>query len=128
VKNNRHFLRCEICGNIVGHIEDGGAALTCCGQAMTPLVPNTTDAAGEKHLPFVTKSAGAVDVRVGSVAHPMTDEHCIGWIAVAQGPRTQRLTLRAGSAPEGRVLLTSDDPVTVYAWCNQHGLWAADAD
>ena len=43
--NKRKFLRCEICGNLVGMIEDRGPTVVCCGQPMTELKANTADAA-----------------------------------------------------------------------------------
>ena len=41
------FLKCSICGNIVGLIQDGGGELVCCGKPMQELVANTEDAAQE---------------------------------------------------------------------------------
>ena len=48
------FLKCSICGNIVGLIQDGGGELVCCGKPMQELVANTEDAAQEKHVPVFT--------------------------------------------------------------------------
>ena len=42
---------------------------------MEELVPNTVEASNEKHLPAVTVEDGAINVNVGSVNHPMADEH-----------------------------------------------------
>ena len=55
------FYRCERCGNIVALIKKGGGTLTCCGQAMTKLEANSTDAAKEKHcwLHAASHAAGA---------------------------------------------------------------------
>ena len=66
------FYVCEHCGNIIGMINDAGVNVVCCGQKMTNLIPGTTDASREKHLPVVTVSANTVKVSVGSVTHPMT--------------------------------------------------------
>src|SRR5574344_1338500 len=73
------FYICKHCGNIVGMINDSGVVHVCCGEKMSELVPNTTDAAKEKHVPVITVKGNEVHVAVGSVAHPMEAEHYIQW-------------------------------------------------
>ena len=88
------------------------------------LIAGSTDAAQEKHVPVVTKKCKTVKVDVGSVAHPMTAEHLIEWIALEteQGYQVQYLT--ADSAPVCEFeLADGDKAVAVYAYCNLHGLW-----
>ena len=80
------FKICRRCGNLVGMIRDSGAAMTCCGQEMETLNPNTTDAAGEKHVPAVTVTEDKVIAKVGTVTHPMLPEHFIQWIASGAWP------------------------------------------
>ncbi len=126
MKNERVFYRCQLCGNIVGVIEQTGPVPECCGQAMTKIEPNTTDASLEKHVPAMTREGKHLTVQVGSVPHPMTEEHHIAWVAVAQGPRTQRYELGHTEAP-GVKFHVEDGPLTVYAYCNLHGLWKAEA-
>ena len=65
------FYICRHCGNLVGMVHDSGVPIVCCGEKMQPLVPNTVEASGEKHLPAVTMEDGVLHVRVGSVEHPM---------------------------------------------------------
>lgn len=69
--------KCAHCGNIVKMIEDKGVTPVCCGEPMQLLDPNTTDAATEKHVPVVNVEGNKVIVNVGSVEHPMTEEHHI---------------------------------------------------
>ncbi len=69
------FFICEHCKNIITFVEDSGVPVMCCGQKMTELVANTTDAAQEKHVPVVEKDGDKLIVSVGSVEHPMTEEH-----------------------------------------------------
>jgi superoxide reductase len=121
----RQFYRCDICGNLVGMIEDGGGELVCCGEPMRLLEANTTDAATEKHVPVCTRDGNALHVVVGSVAHPMLEAHYIQWICVAQAGRTQRVALQPGQAPQADFIL-ADGPAVVYEYCNLHGLWKAD--
>lgn len=64
------FYICKHCGNIVGLIHNAGVPLVCCGEKMRELVPNTTEAATEKHLPVVEMDGNIVKVSVGSVEHP----------------------------------------------------------
>ena len=125
MKNQRHFLRCDICGNIVGIIDNMKASPICCGQEMKSLVPNTVDASQEKHIPVARREGDKLIVDIGSVAHPMTEEHHISWIAVVKGPLTQRLTLEKTGQPSVSFAISGGD-ITIYAYCNIHGLWAAD--
>ena len=125
MKNERHYLRCEICGNVIGMIEDSGVPMECCGQEMTPLVPNTVDAAAEKHVPAIDFVGDLLKVRIGEVKHPATAGHHIVWIAVAQGARTQRVVIEVGAPPKADFVV-DDGEFTVYAYCNLHGLWALE--
>ena len=65
------FYICEHCGNIVTFVKSSGVPVMCCGQKMTELIPGTTDAAVEKHVPVVQSEGAQVTVTVGSVEHPM---------------------------------------------------------
>ena len=121
------FYICEHCGNLVGMVHNSGVPMMCCGQKMTKLVPGTTDAAVEKHVPVYTVDGNKVSVTVGSVEHPMTEEHLIQWIALETAKGAQRKVLKAGDAPKAEFALTDDDSVVaVYAYCNLHGLWKAE--
>lgn len=118
------FYICKRCGNIVGVIKNGGGKLVCCNEAMAELVANTTEAATEKHLPVVTVSDQEVTVTVGSVAHPMTEEHLINWIYLLTEKGGQRKHLLPGDEPTVTFALTKDDhAVAAFAYCNLHGLW-----
>lgn len=118
------FYRCERCGNIVALIKKGGGTLSCCGQAMTRLVANSTDAAKEKHVPVVTKEGGKIKVAVGSTLHPMLAEHYIEWIALVAGDKVELVYLKPGEEPKAE--FAGAESGTVYAYCNLHGLWKAD--
>lgn len=119
------FYRCELCGNIVSVVKNGGGTLTCCGQAMTKLEPNTTDASQEKHVPVAVKEAGQLKVTVGSALHPMAPEHYIEWIAIATDQKTELVHLKPGMEPKAE--FSNVDKATIYAYCNLHGLWKAEA-
>lgn len=123
---NAKFYICRRCGNLVEMIHDVGVPVFCCGQKMEPLVPNTVDASGEKHLPVVTVADGVVTVNVGSADHPMLPEHFIEWVYVETENGGQRKALKPGDAPHVSFYIGSDKPVAVHAYCNLHGLWMTE--
>ncbi|MDR1669820.1 MAG: desulfoferrodoxin [Oscillospiraceae bacterium] len=125
MKNERKFCHCPHCGNFVSFIQDAGQPLTCCGEEMDEIRPNTVEASAEKHLPVAVRNGDWLEVTVGSAAHPMSEEHRIEWILAAEQGKTQRVTLDPAGAPFAEFPV-GDGPVTVYAYCNQHGLWTAE--
>ena len=120
------FYICEKCGNIVGMIHNGGVPMMCCGQKMAKLEAGVVEASHEKHIPVVTVEGNTVRVNVGSVTHPMSEEHHIAWIYLQTNRGGQRKCLDVTGAPEVVFALADETPVSVYAYCNLHGLWKAD--
>ena len=121
------LYRCEHCGNIIAHINDSGVRCVCCGEEMKPLVPNTTDAAGEKHVPVIRVEGQTVTVTVGAVEHPMLDAHYIQWIMLETKEGRQRKVLKPDDKPVATFALTDTDAVVAaYEYCNLHGLWKAE--
>ena len=121
------FYRCAHCGNVAVKPFDKGVPLFCCGEKMEELAANTTDAATEKHAPVVTVEGSAVHVEVGSVAHPMTEEHLISFICLVTEKGYQIAELTAADAPAADFALAEGDrAVKVYEYCNLHGLWVAE--
>lgn len=124
MSRNVEFYRCEVCGNIVELIHKGGGQLVCCGKPMTKLMPGAVDAALEKHVPKVQRKDGKIIVEVGSVLHPMLEEHYIMWIEMVFEGGTQRVWLSPGEAPTA--VFEDKGDATIYEYCNLHGLWSAD--
>lgn len=120
------FLQCKHCGNIATVLYNAGPAISCCGEKMVEMVAGTTDAALEKHVPAVTRDGNKVSVQVGSVEHPMTDDHYITFIAAVQGANLQVAQLTPADAPKAEFVV-GDGPVEVYEFCNLHGLWKTEA-
>lgn len=121
------FFVCEHCGNQIEMIKDNGVPVMCCGQKMTELIPGTSDGAAEKHVPVFTVDGNKVLVSIGSVEHPMVEAHFIEWIAVETVKGTQRKYLKPEEKPVAEFELIADDSVvSVYAYCNLHGLWKAE--
>lgn len=126
VKEKKFYI-CNHCGNMVGLINNAGVPLVCCGEEMTELIPNTTDAAVEKHVPVIKVVGNKVIIEIGSAPHPMTEEHYIGWVYIETEKGGQRKELQSGSKPYVEFALTEDDTFeSAYAYCNLHGLWKSN--
>ena len=97
--DQKYFI-CKQCGNIVDMVRDKGVPIMCCGKEMAELVPNTTDAAGEKHVPVYQVRDNTVHVAVGATGHPMLEEHSIEWVSIQTKAGMQRKPLKPGEPPE----------------------------
>lgn len=113
---NNKIYKCEVCGNIVELLHEGGGALVCCGQPMKLFEENTTDGAIEKHVPVIENNR----VKVGSTEHPMDKEHYIEWIEATDGKEISRVFLKPDQKP---IAEFSFEPSSSRAYCNLHGLW-----
>lgn len=118
------IYKCNICGNVVEVLHNGVGELVCCGENMSLLVENTVDAAHEKHIPVIEKTADGYKVRIGSVAHPMQGDHYIEWISLCADGKTYRKFLKPGDAPEAEFCIDAGE-VSAHCFCNLHGLWKA---
>ena len=118
--------KCEKCGNIVEVLHGGKGELVCCGQPMNLMRENTVDAAREKHVPVIEKTADGFKVLVGEAAHPMEDKHYIEWIELVADNRAYREFLKPGQTPEAKFCVQAQK-VTAREYCNLHGLWKAEA-
>lgn len=120
------FYICPVCGKIIAIVKETGMPLVCCGEVMKEIIPGTTEAAAEKHIPVYEVSGNTVKVTVGSVSHPMLDNHYIEWISLQTKSGNQRKVLKPGDKPEAVFALIDGDEVeAVYAYCNLHSLWKA---
>jgi superoxide reductase len=119
-----NVYKCNLCGNIVEVLHGGQGELVCCGEPMKLMTENTVDAAKEKHVPVIEKTAGGFKVKVGSVAHPMEEKHYIEWVEVIADGKTYRQFLKPGQAPEAFFCLEAQQ-VSAREYCNLHGLWKA---
>ena len=116
------IYKCEKCGNIVEVLHGGAGSLVCCGENMKQFEEKTADAATEKHVPMIEKTAKGYKVTVGSTLHPMSDEHWIEWIELVADGASYRQYLNPGDQPRAEFCISATD---VYAreYCNLHGLW-----
>ena len=119
------FYKCAHCGQIILKVKETPVPVVCCGEPMKQLVPNTTDAANEKHVPVVEVNGNTVNVKVGSVEHPMLDVHYIEWIVLETTSGYQVKKLNPGQKPEATFVLAEGEAVVcAYEYCNLHSLWA----
>lgn len=126
---NKHVVcyECEICGNIMVKLVDGGVTPSCCGTEMQKMKAKSGDSGKEKHTPIVLANENRVTVSVGEVSHPMEKDHFIGFAILETGRGFEVKELKTNGHPVAQFLLNEDESVgEVYAWCNQHGLWKAD--
>lgn len=124
------LYRCSICGNIIEVVISGAGELVCCNQPMLLLNANTTDAANEKHVPFFVKKDDELEIRIGSVLHPMVEEHYIQFIeAISQDEKyVKRKYLHPGEEPIFKLKGLDIGSLTAKEYCNIHGLWEAKND
>ena len=114
--------KCGLCGNIVEVLHGGKGELVCCGKPMVIQKENTVDAAKEKHIPVVEKTADGYKVKVGDVAHPMEEKHYIEWVELIADGRAYRQFLNPGESPQASFKIDANN-VTARAYCNLHSLW-----
>ena len=120
------FYRCPHCGQIIAIVKKTGVPVVCCGEPMQELIPGTTDASLEKHVPVCEIVDNKVVVTVGAVPHPMLPEHYIEWVSLQTKQGNQRKALSPGDEPKVCFPLCEGDEVeAVYAYCNLHSLWKA---
>lgn len=121
------FYRCKKCGQIVAMVEKKRCPIMCCGEPMEEIIPGTTDAAVEKHVPVYEVKDNLVYVTVGSTLHPMIPEHYIQWIALKTKNGNQRKVLTPEDEPKATfALIPGDEVEAVLAYCNLHSLWKAE--
>jgi len=118
----RQIYRCNVCGNIVEVIHTGVGQLVCCGQPMELLTEKTADVGLEKHVPVIERIGNKVKVKVGSVPHPMEQNHYIEWIEIIADGKICRKFLKPGEKPEAESE-TLAEKMEAREYCNIHGLW-----
>lgn len=123
---SKQVYRCPICGNVVEVLHVGGGELVCCGQPMLLEAVKKTEEGNEKHLPVVTVNGNVVSVKVGSIPHPMAEEHSIQWIECIVGENVYKKGLKPNDVAEAVFMVDGDTgDMIVRAYCNVHGLWQA---
>lgn len=121
------YFKCRKCGKIVEVLNQEKIPTICCGEEMIELTANTQDAATEKHVPYVKLKDGVLNVKIGEVEHPSTEEHYIVFITVVMGDKVLRHNLKPTETPKASFLVGDyKGRVEVYEYCNLHGLWVKE--
>lgn len=116
--------KCEQCQSVALEIITGES---CSEKTYKEITANTAEASSEKHLPVVERNGDTVTVTVGAVEHPMDYEHYIMWIFLETKDGGILKKLNPGEQPQAVFQLTEGMvPVTVYEYCNLHGLWKTE--
>ena len=118
------LLKCQKCGKIIIVLDEGSPSTICCGEDMIELVPRSIDGAIEKHVPVVDIKDNELNIKVGEVEHPMTEEHYIKFIIIETTKGYMIKKLNPNDKPEARFILAyNEEYINTYAYCNLHGLW-----
>ena len=120
------FFVCRHCGNLIEMINNSGVPIKCCGENMQEISANTTEASVEKHIPVATIDGNTLTVNVGSIQHPMADNHYISWVYVETENGSLKKCLNPNDEPKAIFSIENNKPVAVYAYCNLHGLWKCE--
>jgi len=124
VKNELYY--CKHCHKLAEVAIGGSGFMSCCGEVMTLLQPNTTDASQEKHVPIIVDKDDCIEVKVGGVDHPMTVEHHIVFIEVITGHGVYRKYFKPGDPPHFHFPYKNYEIIQVRTFCNLHMLWSDD--
>lgn len=116
-------FKCNVCGNVVEMVAEGGGTLVCCGEDMELLVAKEDNEGNEKHLPVASINGNEVTVNVGSVEHPMLANHYIQFILVKAGDKVQKVSLKPEMKPTATFTVEETGTIEIYEYCNLHGLW-----
>ena len=107
------FYVCPLCGNVIH--TTGNALVSCCGITLPALEPEEAD---DSH--GVTAER-VEDEHFVTVAHPMTKEHYISFLASVTSDRLQLVKLYPEGDPGTRLQLRGRG--YLYYYCNRHGLF-----
>ena len=100
----KELFVCNHCGNLIAFVKNSG-------------------------VPAYSVKDGIVHVDVGSILHPMNEDHHIEWISLQTKYGNQRKELCLTGEPSISFAICEGDEVeAVYAYCNLHGLWVTDSD
>lgn len=117
--------KCFKCGAVVKVLDDCecNCGFKCCGEEMKTLVPNSVDAAVEKHVPTYEVKEGKIFVKVN---HVMEEDHYIEWISIVYDEREVTTYFEPGGVPIAHCKYVPGS--TIYAYCNKHSLWKTEVE
>jgi superoxide reductase len=116
------IYKCAVCNNIVEILKGGPGKLSCCGETMKLMQEKTEDQGQEKHVPVIENNENGLKVKVGSVPHPMEDNHYIEWVEVISDGKVYKKFLKPGENAEAEFEISVKN-LEAREMCNIHGLW-----
>ena len=123
----KQVYRCNICGNIIEVLHLGVGKLVCCDNKMQLLEEKNEGLGPEKHVPVIEETSKGIKVKIGSVMHPMEENHCIEWIELIANDQIYRKVFKPGDKPEAEFKIDINDikQISAREYCNIHGLWVS---
>ena len=121
----REIYRCDICGNVIEIVNTGSPSLVCCGKPMIKLIAKSGNEGKEKHIPVIEELGDKVIVKIGSIPHPMENDHYIVFIEVMTERDIFRRELKPGDNPSAIFNIKKSEIKEVREYCNKHMLWKA---
>ena len=130
MRRNLKFFKCSECSTLVEALNPQCCdEMSCCGKPMLMLHPNRTLELSAKHLPVIKRSGNTITVCVGRILHPMTSGHSIKWIELVGNGFEKRVELKSGDDPIVTFHISEKErALSVYAYCDVHGLWRQEVD
>lgn len=107
------FYVCPVCGNVIR--TTGEAVISCCGITLPPLEAEPADA------DHAIQKETVEDEYYVTVAHPMTKDHYISFLAAVSDQGMQFVKLYPEGNAEARFKINRVRKL--YAYCNRHGLY-----
>ena len=124
MKNELIIKKCPKCGALIKVIKDCDCqecGVTCCNEPLKELVPDTVDAAIEKHIPVIERVDDILKVRID---HVMEKDHYIEWIAFVSHQTEIFQYLKPGEIASAT--FSYEKGAKIYAYCNKHELWVQE--
>ncbi len=114
-------LKCGALVKVMNACKCKDCNLSCCGEKMITVKPNSVDAAFEKHVPTYEKEGNKLIVKVN---HVMESDHYIEWICLITEEKEEYKYFKPEQ--EAIAVFTDVEEGILYAYCNKHGLWKSE--
>lgn len=114
--------KCNICNSVVRVLE-GNSDISCCGNKMVTLTPNSVEASFEKHMPTYEKVGDKINVTVN---HVMDDDHYIEYILYVYDNKEEMVKFNPGEVAKCNFYYVKG--AKIYSYCNKHGLWGCEVE
>lgn len=119
MSNEIILKECKKCGALVRVLKDCNCedcGIRCCEEEMQTIIPNTFDAAMEKHIPEYKVVDNKIHITVN---HGMDTEHYIEYITYV----TDKFEFTARLSETAEAIFDYQGEGKIYAYCNKHSMW-----